>query len=109
MFDWLRISETAKSVLWLLRNDRDGFVIGSHSMCHCGARIGIWTGNECYGLSLYYNVPKQDGSHILSGRQVRLKWRDRKAIYAELNENPRRKIIPFRWLLANGRCVRIGF
>ena len=29
MFDWLRISETAKSVLWLLRNDRDGFVIGS--------------------------------------------------------------------------------
>ena len=69
------VSQTAKSLVWLLRSDPDGWTVGSHSICHAATRIGLWTANGRLCLSAFYNIPKDDilrSGHVLSGREVQL-------------------------------------
>ena len=73
-----RLSETARSLLWLLENDPDGWVFNSYDAVHRGSRVGVWLANSVYGLDARHSIPH---GHFLDGRQVKLKWLDRKILF----------------------------
>lgn len=79
----LRVSETARSILWLWHNDKGNWYVGSHAVIHEPTGIAIWTANDRYGLSIYYDVPVDDRKkgHPCGGRQIKLKWLDRRALH----------------------------
>lgn len=88
MFPFWRLSETAKAVIWLWQREPENWVAGSHAVIHRQTGIAVWTANEQYGLSLYFNVPDRDraNAHPCNGRNVKLRWIDRRWLYRAVIE-----------------------
>jgi len=78
-----RLSETARAILWLWENDRQGWVAGGHSWAHPETGVGIWTSNGAPFVHVRFYVPREDArtGHILSGAELKMKWADRKALW----------------------------
>lgn len=84
-----RLSETARSILWLWESDPSGWVIGSHAVCHPGARVGAWTANRIYGLHVEHHCDVESArTGHLRGHKIEMNRRDRKALYAACGTQP---------------------
>ena len=80
---WFRLSETTLAVLYMWENDAKNWRCGTHAIVHQKTGIAVWTANEEYGVSLYVEIPDRDRAncHPCGGQQVKLRKRDRRAIY----------------------------
>lgn len=80
LFRPFQLSETAKAVLWLWQNDASNWVVGTHAVVHGPTGIGVWT---AHGLHAVLDIPEHNraNAHTSGGREVRLCWRDRRALY----------------------------
>lgn len=77
------LSATAISIIWLLENDRDGWIRNNYGAVHLKSCNGVWLASEYYGLCLYHSIPPDDAKNIylLTGVKMKLNSRDRKAIW----------------------------
>lgn len=80
------VSSTAKSIVWLLRNDPDGWVQTNHAIAHSGAGIGLWVSNGVWFCNPRYNIPRDSARRgfILDGREVKLSILDKFYIWSNV-------------------------
>lgn len=88
------LSETAKSLLWLLATDPKGWVGDEYAVKHPATGVGIWIANQTFGLSAYVECGHERSAHVLRGRRVKLRWLDRKVLYHSFKKHPPVSYIP---------------
>lgn len=105
MFGWIarriiKPSPLAQKVVELWQNSlAQEWTQNSFAICHIPTGVGVWIGNEIYGLSVYMDVPSRDRAigHILGGKKIRLGYIDRHYIHENLvvpsKEAPHHKVI----------------
>src|ERR1700733_6171153 len=78
-----RLSDAARSVVWLIKADPDGWLIDRFCAVHSGSRVGVWIANEDYGLKFYYDISKTDlrVPHVLNGTPVEVPPEERKIVW----------------------------
>jgi hypothetical protein len=82
------LSESAQSILWLLRTDPDGWVHGNHASIHIETGVGVWTANKVYGLHVEVECDRESASKgHMSGRQIELCYFDRRALYKAFRQS----------------------
>lgn len=79
-----QLSETVKAVLWLWENDQKNWVMGTHAVVHEPTGVGVWIGNEEYGIKIVYNIPNRDRATGFScnGRDIKLNAFERATMHA---------------------------
>jgi hypothetical protein len=83
-----RLSETARSLLWLLETDPSGWTRTNYAVTHRNACVGVWIGNEAYGLNAVCKLSPNDAYHgfVCAGQKIKLKWLDRRVLWRAFGE-----------------------